>query len=73
MQEPPLKLLDVVAVLEDKPDRGLLSGQVGTVIEELGPGVFEIEFLDSNGRTIALAELTRDELLLLRHDTANAA
>ena len=73
MQGTPLKLLDVVALLQDKPDQGLLSGQVGTVVEELGSGVFEIEFLDSTGRTIALAELTRDELLLLRHETANAA
>lgn len=27
MQETPVKLLDVVAVLEDKPEEGLVSGQ----------------------------------------------
>ncbi|MGH9791704.1 MAG: DUF6883 domain-containing protein, partial [Candidatus Acidiferrales bacterium] len=29
------KVLDVVALLEDMPARGLLRGQVGTVVEEL--------------------------------------
>jgi len=70
MQETPVKLLDVVAVLEDKPREGLVSGQVGTVVEVLAPGVFEVEFLDSQGRTIALTELKRSELLVLRHEAA---
>ena len=73
VQSTPVKLLDVVALLEDKPELGLLSGQVGTVVEVLAPNAFEVEFLDSTGRTIGLTELNRDELLLLRHETANAA
>ena len=68
-----IKLLDVVALLRDKPDRGLASGQVGTVVEVLAPDVFEVEFLDSDGRTIALEELNRSELLLLRHEALHAA
>jgi hypothetical protein len=73
MQRPPVKLLDTVAVLEDKPDKGLVSGQVGTIVEVLAPDVFEVEFLDSQGRTIGLEELARNDLLLLRHETASAA
>ena len=73
MQKSPIKLLDVVAVLEDKPDAGLVSGQVGTVVEVHAPDAFEVEFLDANGRTIALAELRRDELLVLRNEPAVAA
>ena len=73
MQKTPIKLLDVVAVLEDKPDAGLVSGQVGTVVEVHSPDAFEVEFLDANGRTIALAELRRDELLVLRNEPAVAA
>jgi Domain of unknown function (DUF4926) len=69
----PVKLLDVVALLDDKPAEGLVSGQVGTVVEVLAPDVFEVEFLDPNGRTIALAEFRRDELLLLRHEAVLAA
>ena len=72
MQEAPVKLLDVVALLEDKPDERLISGQVGTVVEVLAPDVFEVEFLDSQGRTVALTELKRPELLVLRHESAQA-
>ena len=64
MQTTPVKLLDVVALLQDKPDQSLVAGQVGTVVELLAPDVFEVEFLDSEGRTVALAELNRRELLV---------
>ena len=73
MQKTPVKLLDVVALLEDKPSQALAAGQVGTVVEILAPGVFEVKFLDSNGRTVALEELKRDELLVLKHEPAIAA
>jgi hypothetical protein len=73
MKNRPVKLLDVVALLEDKPSEGLVSGQVGTVAEVLAPDVFEVEFLDSNGKTISLGEFRRDELLLLRHEAMLAA
>jgi hypothetical protein len=73
MQSTPVKLLDVVALLGDKPEEGLVAGQVGTVVEVLAPGVFEVEFLDSNGRTAGLAELRREELLALKHEPAVAA
>ena len=68
----PVKLLDVVALLDDKPAQGLASGQVGTIVEVLAPDVFEVEFLDANGRTIGLGEFHRNELLLLRHEPAMA-
>jgi hypothetical protein len=43
------------------------------VVEVLAPGVFEVEFLDSHGRTVGLAELKREELLALKHEAAVAA
>lgn len=73
MQHTPIKLLDVVALLGDKPEEGLVAGQVGTVVEVLASGVFEVEFLDSQGRTVCLAELRREELLALIHEPAVAA
>lgn len=73
MQNTPIKLLDVVALLEDKPSEGLVVGQVGTVVEVFALNVFEVEFLDAKGKTIALAELNRSELLLLKHEAAVAA
>ena len=73
MQSTPVKLLDVVALLADKPEEGLVAGQGGTLVEVLAPGIFEVEFLDSHGRTFALAELRREELLALKHEAAVAA
>jgi len=48
-----IKLLDVGARTEDLPDRRLRRGQVGTVVELLDQGVFEVEFTDNDGRTFA--------------------
>lgn len=73
MQKTPVKLLDVVALLEDKPDEHLVAGQVGTVVEVLARDVFEVEFLDSNGRTAAVSELKREELLTLTHEVLAVA
>ena len=73
MQTKPVKLLDVVALLVDKPEERLVAGQVGTVVEVLAPEVFEVEFLSSKGKTIAVTELKRAELLVLQHEPAMAA
>ncbi|MEI8045106.1 MAG: DUF4926 domain-containing protein [Verrucomicrobiota bacterium] len=73
MKTTPAKLLDVVALLEDKPASGLAAGQVGTIVEVLAPDVFEVEFCDLAGTTIGFAELCRHEFLVLRHEAALAA
>ena len=73
MQNAPVKLSDVVALLVEKPQEGLVVGQVGTVVEVLTPDVFEVEFLDSKGKTIAVTELKRADLLLLQHEPVIAA
>ena len=41
--------LDVVAPTEDLPQYKVYRGQVGTVVEPLAPGVFEIDFSDDEG------------------------
>ncbi len=66
------KLLDVVALLEDLPDRGLVRGQVGTIVETLGPSVFEVEFSDENGRAYATAALHEKQFLVLPHQVVAA-
>lgn len=73
VQSTSAKLLDVIALLEDKPALGLACGQVGTIVEVLAPGVFEVEFCNSEGRTLGFAELRRNEFLVLRHESALAA
>jgi hypothetical protein len=60
-----IKLLDDVVLTEDLPDRGLHCGQVGTVVELLDPGVFEIEFTDNDGRAYASLALKERQLFVL--------
>ncbi len=72
MQNGTIKLFDVVALLEERPKDGLARGQVGTIVEVHSPEAFEVEFLDSQGRTIALVTVKRSELLVLRHEPATA-
>jgi hypothetical protein len=67
-----IRLLDVVALTEDLPARGLLRGQVGTVVETLAPGVFEVEFCDNDGRTYASLAVRADQLLVLHYEPVAA-
>jgi Domain of unknown function (DUF4926) len=60
-----MKLLDVVALLEDLPELRLYRGQVGTIVEEYEPEVFEVEFSDSTGRAYAIETLNANQLMLL--------
>jgi hypothetical protein len=68
-----IELLDVVALTADRPDVGLSRGQVGTVVEILEPGVFEVEFSDNEGQTYALLALRAADLLRLSYEPQQAA
>ncbi len=68
-----VKPFAVVALLQDLPQRSLRRGQVGTVLESLEPGVFEVEFSDNEGRTYATLALRADQLMILHHDMAEVA
>ncbi len=63
-----MKLLDTVALLEDMPALKLYRGQVGTIVEEYEPGVFEVEFSDFKGRTYALETLQASQFMLLQYE-----
>lgn len=67
-----VRLLDVVALTKDVPTHRLREGQVGTVVEVLAPGVFEVEFSDDDGRTYAEAALCADQLLVLHYEPVSA-
>ena len=62
-----INLLDVVALVEDLPERGLRRGQVGTIVETLAPDVFEVEFSDEDGHTYATAPLSAGQLMVLHY------
>ncbi len=55
------------------PEHSLTRGQVGTVVEDLAPGVYEVEFSDNDGRTYAMLALRADQLMELRFTPDQAA
>ncbi len=65
-----IRVLDIVALTEDIPDHGLQRGQVGTVVESLGPGTYEVDFVDNDGRTYATLPLQSSQLLVLHYQPA---
>lgn len=65
-----IKLLDAVALLGDLPEARLRRGQVGTVVEELSPDVYEVEFSDDGGSTYASLAVTAAQLLPLVFEPA---
>lgn len=66
-----MKLLDVVALLEDLPEISLYRGQVGTIVEEYETEVFEVEFSDTIGRAYAIETLKASQLMILYHQPIN--
>jgi hypothetical protein len=68
-----LSILDIVALTENLPQHKLYRGQVGTIVEELAPNVYEVEFSDDNGVAYSLQELYADQLMLLHYQYLKAA
>jgi hypothetical protein len=62
-----IKLLSVVALLEDIPVHHLQRGEIGTVVETLESGIYEVEFSDDSGRTYASVAVPIDQLIVLRN------
>lgn len=69
-------MLSVVALIEELPEQGLRRGQVGTIVENLAPGVYEVEFSDDDASTYAsvalpptdsCASITNQSIMLPRH------
>ena len=44
-------------------ERGLIRGEVGTVVEILGRNVYQVEFCDDDEQTYAELALRRDQLI----------
>ena len=68
-----IRLLDVVAPTVDRPEKRLIRGQVGTVVEVLSGGAYEVGFPDDDGRTYAQAALAAEQLLVLHYRPEPAA
>ncbi len=59
------RLLNVVALKTDLRKDGLVKGQVGTIVEELSPDEFIVEFSDNDGKTYALKVLKSSQIIPL--------
>jgi hypothetical protein len=68
-----LEPLSTVALLKDLSVPPLRRGQVGTIVERLAPGVYEVEFSDDEGRTYASLPVRSDQWLLLHHEPSHWA
>jgi hypothetical protein len=68
----PIKIYDVVALLKDIPQKNLSKGQVGTAVEQLDDNVFEIEFVNTKGETLALEAVHTADLFLLHFELEKA-
>lgn len=66
-----IQVFDVVALTEDIPERGLVCGQVGTVVEAHGGGTFG--FTDNEGKNYAMLPLKSSQLLVLHYQPASCA
>jgi len=66
------KLLDVVALLHDISEEKILRGQVGTIVEAY-PNAYDVEFVDDEGKTLALKTLKEDEFIVLHYNLVKAA
>ena len=70
---PHLELLSVVALLDDLPEKMVRRGQVGTIVEAIAPGVYEVEFSDDNGQPYASLAVPGSSLLPLLHRPGSQA
>ena len=59
-------LLSAVALLRDLPERRLVRGQVGTIVEPLDEVTVLVEFSDDAGQAYAIVPCPREALLILR-------
>jgi hypothetical protein len=68
-----IKVLDVVAVMEDLPEHGLRRGEVGTVVEQWKDGAYEVEFSGDSGEAYAFVPFRADQLMKLHFRKDEAA
>jgi hypothetical protein len=62
-----MKTLEVVALTNDVPEKHLRRGQVGTIVEQLAPGMVEVEFSDLEGVPYAMCAIPESSLMVLHH------
>jgi hypothetical protein len=63
-----IKELDCVALAADLPEHGLAAGDVGAVVHVYQGGrSYQVEFTTFDGRTVAVAKVSADQIRPLGH------
>jgi hypothetical protein len=57
-----ISVFDVVRIVSGSLPAGLKLGDEGTVVDLLAPDVFEVEFVDDDGRAYAIEPLRAEQL-----------
>ena len=60
-----LNELDSVVLLRNKPEHNLNRGDVGCVVAVYNEATIEVEFVDDEGKTVALITLPNTDVLRL--------
>jgi hypothetical protein len=60
-----MELLDVVALIKDLPEQKLYKGHVGTIVEVYESDVFEVKFVDFQGKTYAVETINSSQVMQL--------
>ena len=66
------ELFDVVELLNAFPDRQLQAGMQGAVVECYENNIYEVEFADRNGETVALCTLSPEQFLVVWQAQTNS-
>lgn len=67
-----MKMLDVVATLQEFPELNIDKGQVGTVVEELDGDHVLVEFADLDGIAYAILPMPVKQLIELERAPVKA-
>ncbi len=62
------RILDVVVLDRELPDRGLRKGDLGAVVEVYEPDAVEVEFVTASGKTEALLTLSVGDVRAVADD-----
>jgi Domain of unknown function (DUF4926) len=59
-----MNLLDVVTLVDERPEDGLAAGAVGTIVHVFDQPrrAYEVEFVDEDGTTTATATLLPEQI-----------
>ncbi len=61
--------LDVIVLAHDIPAYNLTAGTTGAIVNIARDGLFEVEFVNSNGQTVALLTLNENDVRPIQAST----